>query len=94
MCAQTSSSSAAESPVMWQHCGLLRDGRGMAQAITCLEAWHALIRAAPASRDADREFRRVRSIVTVGLMIARGARCAARRAAAATFARTFRIATT
>jgi len=59
--------------VMWQHCGLLRDGRGMEQAITCLEAWHALIAAAPASRDADREFRRVRSIVTVGLMIARAA---------------------
>jgi L-aspartate oxidase len=59
--------------VMWQRCGLLRDGRGMEQAITCLEAWHALIRAAPASRDADREFRRVRSIVTVGLMIARAA---------------------
>ncbi len=59
--------------VMWRHCGLLRDGHGMEQAITRLEAWNALIRTAPASRAADREFRRVRSIVTVGLMIARAA---------------------
>ncbi len=45
----------------------------MEQAITRLEAWHALVRTASASRDADREFRRVRSIVAVGLMIARAA---------------------
>ena len=59
--------------MMWRHCGLLRDGHGMEQAITRLEAWNALIRTAPASRAMDREFRRVRSIVTVGLMIARAA---------------------
>jgi L-aspartate oxidase len=59
--------------VMWRHCGLLREGRGMAQAITRLEAWCALVRAAGTARGADQEFRRVSSIVTVGLLIARAA---------------------
>jgi L-aspartate oxidase len=59
--------------LMWRNCGLLRDGHGMQAAITRLEAWHALVHAAPPSRVAEREFRRVRSIVGVGLMIARAA---------------------
>ena len=59
--------------LMWRNCGLLRDGHGMQAALTRLEAWHGIVRTAPASRAADREFRRVRSIVTVGLMIARAA---------------------
>jgi L-aspartate oxidase len=59
--------------LMWRNCGLLRDGHGMQAALTRLEAWHGIVRAAPASRVADGEFRRVRSIVTVGLMIARAA---------------------
>jgi L-aspartate oxidase len=59
--------------VMWRHCGLLREGRGMAQAITRLEQWHALVSAARTARAADQEFRRVSSIVTVGLLIARAA---------------------
>ena len=59
--------------LMWRNCGLLRDGHGMQAALTRLEAWQGIVRTAPASRVADREFRRVRSIVTVGLMIARAA---------------------
>jgi L-aspartate oxidase len=58
---------------MWRSCGLLRDGHGMETAITQLEAWHALIRAAPESRVAEREFRRLRSIITSGRLIARAA---------------------
>ena len=58
--------------VMWRHCGLLREGRGMEQAIARLEAWYALVgvRTPPAAAP---ELHRVRSIVTVGLLIARAA---------------------
>lgn len=59
--------------LMWTNCGLLREGQGMETAIARLEAWHALIRAAPESRIAEREFRRLRSIITSGLLIARAA---------------------
>jgi L-aspartate oxidase len=59
--------------VMWRHCGLLRDGGGMADAIARLEAWYGAVRAARTARRADHEFRRVSSIVTVGLLIARAA---------------------
>ena len=59
--------------LMWRNCGLLRDGHGMQAAITRLEAWHAVVHAAPSSRMADHAFRRVRRIVSVGVMIARAA---------------------
>jgi len=59
--------------LMWRDCGLLRDAHLMQAALTRLEAWHAIVRTVPASRLCDREFRRVRSIITVGLMIARAA---------------------
>src|SRR5262245_31722548 len=58
--------------LMWRCCGLLRSGPGPQQAVSQLDAWRAAIRiASPAPR--DDEFRRARSIVTVGLMIARAA---------------------
>jgi L-aspartate oxidase len=59
--------------VMWRHCGLLREGRLLEQALTHLEAWHALVRTAPAARATDPQFRCVSSLVSVGLMIARAA---------------------
>ena len=59
--------------VMWRNCGLLREGRLIEQALTRLEAWHALVRAASPDRRVDPQFRRVSSIVAVGLMIARAA---------------------
>jgi L-aspartate oxidase len=59
--------------LMWRNCGLLRERHGMQAALTRLEAWRALVHGAPASRLADREFRRVRSIVSVGLLVARAA---------------------
>jgi L-aspartate oxidase len=57
--------------LMWRNCGLLREGHGMDAAITRLDAWHALVRTAAAARMAEREFRVLRSIITVGLLIAR-----------------------
>ena len=59
--------------VMWCDCGLLREGRGIEQAISRLERWYAYVRAARTARLADADFRRVSSIVTVGLLIARAA---------------------
>ncbi len=59
--------------VMWRNCGLLRDGRGIEQAILRLEQWYPLLRTARAARAADHEFRRVSSIAMVGLLIARAA---------------------
>jgi L-aspartate oxidase len=58
--------------LMWRCCGLLRSGPGLRQAVSQLEAWRAAIRMA-SSALSDDEFRRARSIVTVGLMIARAA---------------------
>ena len=59
--------------VMWRDCGLLRDARGIAHAIDRLEQWHSRVRAARTAGVADHELRRVRIIVTVGLLIARAA---------------------
>jgi L-aspartate oxidase len=58
--------------LMWRCCGLLRSGPGLEQAVSRLEAWRSAIIMAAATRSDD-EFRRARSIVTVGLMIARAA---------------------
>ena len=59
--------------LMWSSCGLLREARRLEAAITCMEGWQALVQAAFESRIANHEFRRVRSITTVGLLIARAA---------------------
>ncbi|HTI43571.1 MAG TPA: L-aspartate oxidase [Vicinamibacterales bacterium] len=59
--------------LMWSNCGLLRDRGRMETAIAQLETWHSLVQHAPESSISTREFRRLRSIVTVGLLIARAA---------------------
>ena len=59
--------------LMWSNCGLLRDRGRMETAIAHLETWHSLVEHAPQSSISTREFRRLRSIVTVGLLIARAA---------------------
>ena len=57
--------------LMWRCCGLIRSGLGLQYAVSQLEAWRAAIMAWSAST--DDESRRARTIVTVGLMIARAA---------------------
>lgn len=57
--------------LMWRCCGLIRSGLGLQHAVAQLEAWRAAVLASPKS--ADDECRRARTIVTVGLMIARAA---------------------
>ena len=58
--------------LMWRCCGLIRSALGLQHAVAQLEAWRAAVLAASAT-PADDEFGRVRTIVTVGLMIARAA---------------------
>ena len=59
--------------LMWSTCGLLRDRVRLETAIEYLEMWHSLIQHAPESGMSTRDFRRLRSIVSVGLLIARAA---------------------
>jgi L-aspartate oxidase len=59
--------------LMWRCCGLIRSGLGLQQAVSQLEAWRGAMRMASSRPSDDDEFRRARSIVTAGLMIARAA---------------------
>jgi L-aspartate oxidase len=59
--------------LMWNSCGLLREAHGLTAAVASLADWHAQLEAASAAMLADAEFRRLRSIVTVGWLIARAA---------------------
>jgi L-aspartate oxidase len=59
--------------LMWRHAGLVRDRDGLAQAVQALEQWFAAVRGATSSGDVDRNLRRLESIVTVALLVARGA---------------------
>ena len=59
--------------LMWRHAGLLRQNRSLDHAVARLEGWAAAVAAAPAGARRDEEFHRVRSLVTVGLLIARAA---------------------
>ncbi len=59
--------------LMWRHAGLLRERRSLERAVARLEAWAGAVAGAPAGRRRDHEFRRVESLVTVGLLIARAA---------------------
>ena len=59
--------------VMWRHAGLLRQRRSLETAVAQLEAWAGAVSAAPAAQQRAHDFQRVRSLVTVGLLIARAA---------------------
>ena len=59
--------------LMWRRAGLLRDRAGLEPAVERLEGWAAAVADARPARIHDVEFRRVSSIVTVGLLIARAA---------------------
>jgi L-aspartate oxidase len=59
--------------VMWRDAGLVRSRRGLAPLVEQLSAWRAAVSRARTSSPGDRELRRVASLVTVGLLIARAA---------------------
>ena len=58
--------------LMWRCCGLLRAATGLRDGVSRLEAWRAAVRTMPLGA-VDDEQMRTRSIVTVGVMIARAA---------------------
>jgi L-aspartate oxidase len=59
--------------LMWRHAGLVRTADGLRTALPQLAAWRAAAAARVAGAPADRECRRVASLATVGLLIARAA---------------------
>jgi L-aspartate oxidase len=59
--------------VMWRDAGLVRSGDGLSPLVHQLAAWRAAVSQARTTAAGDRELRRVASLVTVGLLIARAA---------------------
>ena len=59
--------------VMWQDAGLVRSSTGLAPLVDRLTAWREAVSRARSAAPSDRELRRVASLVTVGLLIARAA---------------------
>ena len=59
--------------VMWRDAGLVRSRNGLAPLVDQLAAWRAAVSKARSATPGDRELRRVASLVTVGLLIARAA---------------------
>ena len=59
--------------LMWRHAGLLRSRETLSDLVTRLSSWWGHLADARASTPADRDLRRLSSLVTVGLLIARAA---------------------
>jgi L-aspartate oxidase len=59
--------------LMWRQAGLVRSAASLGPAVTELSAWRSALARARDWAPADRELRRVASLSTVGLLIARGA---------------------
>ena len=59
--------------VMWRDAGLVRSRSGLAPLVQRLSSWRAAVSRARTTSTGDRELRRVASLVTVGLLIARAA---------------------
>jgi len=59
--------------LMWRHAGLMRSRSGLQPVVEQLSEWRSAVARARLSAPGDRELRRVASLVTVGLLIARAA---------------------
>ena len=59
--------------VMWRHAGLVRSEDDLSPLVQQLSGWLAAVSRARTTSTGDRELRRVGSLVTVGLLIARAA---------------------
>jgi L-aspartate oxidase len=59
--------------LMWRRAGLVRAGEGLQHAVARLTSWWSAVEDTVARSEHDRTFRRIVSIVTVGLLIARAA---------------------
>ena len=70
---QTAPQPFAVRDLMWRHAGLVRHADGLRAAVPQLAAWRASAAAGRAATPVDRDLRRVASLATVGLLIARAA---------------------
>jgi L-aspartate oxidase len=59
--------------LLWRQAGLLRSRPGLEDAVARLTSWWGAVLHAESRAEGDRDFRRVASLVTVGLLIARAA---------------------
>jgi len=59
--------------LMWQQAGLVRSEASLAPAVARLTAWREAVARARDRTPSDRELRRVASLATVGLLVARAA---------------------
>jgi L-aspartate oxidase len=59
--------------LMWRHAGLVRSADALHPLVQRLSAWCASLARAREASPADRELRRLSSLVTVGLLVSRGA---------------------
>lgn len=59
--------------VMWRHVGVLRGGPSLERTVEQLQAWAVALRRSPPSHHDEPERRRIGSIVTTGLLMARAA---------------------
>ena len=59
--------------LMWRHAGLVRSRDGLSALVDQLVGWRSIVSRARTASPGDRELRRVASLVTVGLLIARAA---------------------
>ena len=60
--------------LMWRHVGVLRARPSLERAVAQLQAWAGAVAGSRPCRGESQELRRIRSIVTVGLLMARAAR--------------------
>jgi L-aspartate oxidase len=66
-------SAAVLRDLMWRHAGLLRSRDALESLLTRLSAWWGHLSRRRNASSSDREFRRLFSLVTVGMLIARAA---------------------
>ena len=66
-------SAQAVRDLMWRHAGLVRSRESLDGLVARLSGWFEYLAHTRSSASADREFRRLSSLVTVGLLIARAA---------------------
>ena len=59
--------------LMWRHAGVMRSRDGLQPVVAQLSGWRSIVSRARVAVPGDRELRRVASLVTVGLLIARAA---------------------
>jgi L-aspartate oxidase len=72
-CAEDAPSVQVVRDLMWRHAGLLRSRETLESLVNRLAGWWADLAHRRSAATSDREFRRLSSLVTVGLLIARAA---------------------